>query len=114
MQHEVQLGPGDLLKVIGVSCSIDLSSGGQRYPDRKGGLMEKDVLNASDLAGLLGVTTGRVYQLIADGVIPSTRIGRSIRIPRPAWEAWLRQQTDRALGCDAHTKSELEEGDTRK
>ncbi len=51
-----------------------------------------EMLKPSDLAPRLGVTTGRVYQLIAEGIIPSVRIGRAIRIPRKAWDEWLREQ----------------------
>lgn len=35
-----------------------------------------EMLKPSDIAPRLGVTTGRVYQLIAEGLIPSVRIGR--------------------------------------
>ena len=58
----------------------------------------KDLLRPADLAPHLGVTTGRVYQLIRAGAIPATRLGGAIRIPREAWERWLGQQRDRALG----------------
>ena len=59
---------------------------------------EKEMLRASDVAPMLGVTTGRVYQLIAAGILPATRIGGAIRIPRAAWEAWLRDQGALAQG----------------
>lgn len=36
---------------------------------------DRAFLKAADLGPLLGVTTGRVYQLIAAGVIPEIRIG---------------------------------------
>jgi len=55
-----------------------------------------EMLKPSDLAPRLGVTTGRVYQLIAEGLIPSVRIGRAIRIPREAWNEWLKEQHRRA------------------
>lgn len=51
-----------------------------------------ELLRASDIAARLGVSTGRVYQMLAKGLIPHTRQGRSIRIPRAAWEAWLAAQ----------------------
>ena len=60
-------------------------------------MTEKDLLRASDVAALVGVTTGRIYQLIAAGKLPAVRDGRMIRIPRAAWEQWLREQTERAL-----------------
>ena len=57
----------------------------------------KQELRVSDVAAELGVTSGRVYQLVAEGVIPATRRGRAIRVPRQAWEAWLARQTKDAL-----------------
>ncbi len=52
----------------------------------------REILHPSDIAPLLGVPTGRVYQLIGAGVIPAIRTGWSLRIPRETWEAWLRGQ----------------------
>jgi excisionase family DNA binding protein len=57
------------------------------------------VLKPADVAPLLGVTTGRVYQLITAGAIPAVRTGRSLLIPCAAWEAWLAEQSDRALAA---------------
>lgn len=59
--------------------------------------VEREMLRPSDVAESLGVTAGRVYQLIAAGEIPATRVGRAIRIPRQAWEAWLRKTSEEAL-----------------
>jgi excisionase family DNA binding protein len=58
---------------------------------------QKELLRPSDLATVLGVSIGRVYQLIAAGEIPATRIGRALRIPRAAWELWLDRVSDEAL-----------------
>jgi excisionase family DNA binding protein len=54
-------------------------------------------LRPSQVAPLLGVTTGRVYQLIGAGLIPAVRIRGSIRIPRAAWESWLESMDKEAL-----------------
>jgi excisionase family DNA binding protein len=59
------------------------------------GLM-KELLRPSDLCPQLGLSSGRVYQLIADGVIPHVRVGNAIRIPRQAWLAWLEAQNRQA------------------
>jgi excisionase family DNA binding protein len=64
--------------------------------------MEKEFLTAADLAPLLGVTRGRVYQLIAAGIIPAARFGQSVRIPRAAWERWLADQAHRAMEAVHH------------
>ena len=60
---------------------------------------QRELLRAADVAPLLGVTSGRVYQLIAAGVIPACRVGNAVRIPRAAWEAWLRDHSERAISA---------------
>ena len=57
------------------------------------------LLRPADVAPLLGVTTGRVYQLIAAGQLPAVRIGGAIRIPRAAWDEWLTTQRERAMNA---------------
>ena len=59
--------------------------------------MEKQVLSPADVAPLLGVSKSRVYQLIADGVMPAVRVGGALKIPRNAWETWLETQGMQAL-----------------
>jgi excisionase family DNA binding protein len=54
---------------------------------------ERQFFRPSEIAPQLGVTTGRVYQMIASGEIPATRVGGSIRIPRRAWKAWLAEKS---------------------
>lgn len=61
------------------------------------------LMRAREIAFELGVTSGRVYQLIAAGVIPSVRINRSLFVPRAAWDAWLRERTRDALANSAHS-----------
>jgi excisionase family DNA binding protein len=58
-----------------------------------------ELLRPSDLSRALGVSRGRIYQLIAARRLPAVRIGRSLRIPRGAWERWLGDQRDRALAA---------------
>ena len=57
----------------------------------------KEMLRPAEIGPLLGVTTGRVYQLIAAGEIPVVRVGGALRVPRAAWEAWLRHHSMEAL-----------------
>lgn len=61
--------------------------------------VHREVLKPADVAPLLGVTTWRIYQLIAAGDIPAIRLGGALRIPRTAWEAWIAEQSDRALAA---------------
>lgn len=58
---------------------------------------EKQLLKPSEIAPLLGVTTGRIYQLIAEGTIPAVRVGGALRIPRSAWDSWLGAMSKQAL-----------------
>src|SRR2546428_583230 len=46
-------------------------------------------LSVGEVAMQLGVGRSRVYQLVNKHRIPSMRLGRSIRIPRDAWERFL-------------------------
>ncbi len=60
---------------------------------------DRAVLKPVDVAEMLGVTSGRVYQLIGKGIIPAVRIGGALRIPRAAWDAWLRRQQRNAAAA---------------
>jgi excisionase family DNA binding protein len=56
-----------------------------------------ELLRPSEVAPLLGLTTGRLYQLIASGEVPAVKVGGAIRIPKQAWEQWLADRRDEAL-----------------
>ena len=49
------------------------------------------VYTAEEVKILLGISRNSVYERIADGSLPSVRLGRRIVIPRAALEAWLAQ-----------------------
>jgi excisionase family DNA binding protein len=51
------------------------------------------VLRVVDVAHLLQVSESAVYALIASGELPSLRVGRSVRVPREALEAWITART---------------------
>ena len=57
----------------------------------------KEMLRPRDVAPLLGISQRRVYQLIRQGGLPALRRGRSIQIPRAAFERWLAKCSERAL-----------------
>lgn len=42
-----------------------------------------------DLAHILGVTAGRIYQILQSENIPNVRIGRSIFVRRADWDRFL-------------------------
>jgi excisionase family DNA binding protein len=56
---------------------------------------ETMILRVEDAQRILGVSRWMVYELIRRGELPVLRVGRLIRIPRPALEAWIEAQTKR-------------------
>ena len=57
---------------------------------------ETDVLlwATSEVARQLQVSPRTVYRLVAEGVLPSVKIGRSIRVPKEAVLDWVQVGTD--------------------
>ena len=49
-------------------------------------------LKVQEVAEVLRIARGRAYELVADGEIPSVRIGRSVRVSRKELERWLEEQ----------------------
>lgn len=54
--------------------------------------MEKLLLTPPEAAALIGIGRTRVYDLIARGVLPSLRIGRSVRVPVEGLREWIEFQ----------------------
>jgi prophage regulatory protein len=54
--------------------------------------MEKLLLRPEEVAQTLGIGRSRAYALLADGTLPSIRIGRSLRVPGTALKAWIEQR----------------------
>ena len=50
------------------------------------------LLTVPQAAKLLQLGRNRTYELASAGVIPSVRIGNTIRIPRSALERWVEEQ----------------------
>lgn len=59
-------------------------------------ISERLVLRVEEAAALLSVSRAQAYALIARGEIPSVRVGKAVRVPRRALEAWLDAQTRHA------------------
>jgi excisionase family DNA binding protein len=60
--------------------------------------MQREFLTAADLAPAMGVTSGRIYQLLKAGEIPSVRIAGRVRVPRDAWEDYKARKNAEARG----------------
>jgi excisionase family DNA binding protein len=54
------------------------------------GAFDDSYLRPSDIAARLALHRSQVYKLIHNGTLPHIRIGRSVRVPAPAFEAYLR------------------------
>jgi excisionase family DNA binding protein len=50
-----------------------------------------ELLTIAEVAKLLHVSRGHAYDLIAEGKLRSLRVGRAIRVPRTALDAFIRQ-----------------------
>jgi len=51
--------------------------------------MEKLLLKPGEVAEMTGLGKSKTYSLLAAGVIPSVRIGRSIRVPADRLRQWI-------------------------
>ncbi len=51
-----------------------------------------EYLKVPEVAEVLRIARSRAYELVADGKIPSVRIGRSVRVNRRELERWLEGQ----------------------
>jgi excisionase family DNA binding protein len=54
------------------------------------------LLTVVEAARELGISRSKVYELLADGELPSVRIGRTRRIAVTALEEFVADHTDRA------------------
>lgn len=67
--------------------------------------MEKLLLKPTEAADLIGVGRSKVYALLADGTLPSVRVGGSVRVPTEALRRWVTERSretesiDRAETC---------------
>ena len=52
-------------------------------------MADRLLLRPAEAADAIGVSRARAYELIAAGVLPSIRIGTSIRVPVDALRAWV-------------------------
>ena len=55
-------------------------------------MAERICYRPAEVGEAIGVSRARAYELIAQGVIPSIRIGSSIRVPVEALRAWIEQK----------------------
>lgn len=51
---------------------------------------ERLLLRPTEAAEVLGVGNSKVYELIAEGTIPTVKVGSRVRIPVEGLRAWIR------------------------
>lgn len=56
--------------------------------------MDRMLLKPTEVAELLGIGRSKAYELIGSGIIPSIRIGTSVRVPMESLRAWVALQSD--------------------
>ncbi len=54
-------------------------------------------LSVEEAATVLGISRTKMYELVRSTVVPHLRFGRTLRIPRQSFEAWMNAQANRAL-----------------
>ena len=59
------------------------------------------LLRATEVAELLGLGRSKVYEMIAAGDLPVTRIGTAVRVPKDALMDWVRENTTPVRGSEA-------------
>lgn len=68
-----------------------------RKARKNGDARDRLVLRVDAVAAALEIGRVKVYRLIGEGVLPSIKIGGSIRVPVSALEEWL--QKNSVGGC---------------
>ena len=76
---------GDGLDVFG---DFDLDE--RRREAMSDALIERLLLRPAEAADVLGVGRSKVYELIAEGAIPTVKVGSRTRIPVDDLRAWIR------------------------
>jgi excisionase family DNA binding protein len=54
---------------------------------------ERLLLRGDEVAKLLGIGRSTAFDLMAGGVLPVVRIGRSVRVPRNRLLEWIEERT---------------------
>ena len=60
---------------------------------------ERMLFRIPEAAEKLGLSRTKTYELVNAGVIPSVRIGSSLRIPAKQLQAWIDEQTSHKVAA---------------
>jgi len=59
-------------------------------------MAEKLAYRVNEAAEAIGISRAKAYELIAAGVIPSVRVGSSLRVPVAALTKWIESSTTKS------------------
>jgi excisionase family DNA binding protein len=76
--------------------SSSIASSGQDAPSP-----EDRLLRAADVQAQLGMSRAKVYRLMQHNILPTVRIGGSVRVPRKALFRWIEENTRPGLRSSA-------------
>lgn len=68
--------------------------------------MEKALLTVSEAARRLSLGRATAYRLVQTGELPSVRVGRAVRVPVRALDAWVSARTSGGAGLGLMEESE--------
>ena len=63
--------------------------------------LDRPLLTIPETAAYLGIGKTLTWQLVQQGVLPSVRLGRLVRVPRARLDAWLASE-DAAVALTRH------------
>ena len=55
-----------------------------------------DLLRVEEAARILGIGRTKAFEMVARRELPVIRMGRLVRVPRAALDAWIAERTERA------------------
>jgi excisionase family DNA binding protein len=55
------------------------------------------LLRPDEAARMLSIGRSKLYELLSTNVLPTVRIGKSVRVPRAALEKWIEEQTGQGV-----------------
>jgi excisionase family DNA binding protein len=63
--------------------------------------MDRLLLRVGEAAETLGMGRSTVYELIAAGVLPAVKVGKSLRVPIEQLKAWIAEASGKqSIGSD--------------
>ena len=70
--------------------------------------MEKLLLKPAEAAEALGVGRSKMYELLSSGLVPSMKVGGSVRVPAEALRRWVENQAKKQKSVSGeHLSSRL-------